>query len=179
MMMAVAAGGLVMNLVCMAVLHEGHDHDLNQRGAYLHVVSDALGSVGALVSGALAWRFGIAWADPLASALIALLIAGASWRLLSETVSVLMETAPAHVDVDAVRDAMSAHDSVVEVHDLHVWTITSGLVCLSAHVVTRPDARDDTLAGLTQLTRERFGIDHVTIQLEPAGFPAKACAGCG
>lgn len=180
LMMAVAGGGLVMNLVCLGILRDGHEHDLNQRGAFLHVVSDALGSVGALISGGLAWRYGITWADPLASAIIAVLVVRSSLRLLGETVGVLLEAAPEHVDVDAVREAMITHGAVVDVHDLHVWTITSGLVCLSAHVVTRTEGEspEETLAVLTRLTRERFGIDHVTIQIESTGFPQAACAGC-
>lgn len=180
LMMAVAAGGLVNNLLCLAILHAGREESLNTRGAWLHVLGDALGSVGALASGALVLAFGWTWADPVASALIAVLIARSSYALLRETVGVLMEHAPAHVDVDAVREALVGHPKVEEVHDLHVWTITSGLVCLSAHVVARTTAEEqrDTLASLTTLLRDRFGIEHVTIQIEHAAFPVLLCGSC-
>jgi cobalt-zinc-cadmium efflux system protein len=154
---------------------------LNVRGAWLHVMSDAIGSVGAIVSAALIWTLGWTWADPLASVFISLLVIHSAWALIKETVSVLMEHAPGHVDVDAVRTAMAQHDGVAGVHDLHVWTITSGLVCLSAHVVSDSSgaAQQATLVGLTRLVRERFGIDHVTIQMEHHGYPDDTCAGCG
>ncbi len=180
LMMAVAAGGLVMNLVCMGILHAGRDESLNQQGAWLHVVSDALGSVGALASGAAAMIWGVNWADPLASAVIALLVLRSSWSLLTETVAVLMENAPAHVEVTNLREAMLARSEVRDVHDLHVWTITSGLVCLSAHVVTHvgADEQQAILVDLTRLARERFGIDHVTIQLEHVTYPDDVCTAC-
>lgn len=180
LMMWIAAGGLVTNLLCLAILQSGRDESLNQRGAWLHVLSDALGSVGALASGAAALFWGATWADPAASALIALLVLRSSWSLLTETVAVLMEQAPAHVEVSSLREAMLAEASVEDVHDLHVWTITSGLVCLSAHVVTRgaSEEQQSLLIDLTQLARERFGIDHVTIQLEPADYPADVCTAC-
>ncbi|MBM4358986.1 MAG: cation transporter [Deltaproteobacteria bacterium] len=148
LMMTIAAGGLVVNLACLGILHTGRDESLNQQGAWLHVLSDALGSVGALASGAAAAFWGVTWADPVASALIALLVLRSSWSLLTETVAVLMENAPAHVEVTKLREAMLAQSKVDDVHDLHVWTITSGLVCLSAHVVTTGGA-DEQQAALS------------------------------
>ena len=179
LMMMIAAGGLVMNLASLAALSGGRSDSLNVRGAWLHVVTDALGSVGAMGSAALIWAFGWTWADPLASVIIGALVIHSAWALLKETVAVLMEHAPGHVDVDQLRDAMAAHDRVEGVHDLHVWTITSGLVCLSAHVVTRAngDEQQLTLAGLTRLVRDKFGIHHVTIQMEHAAYD-ESCAGC-
>ena len=176
----VAAGGLVSNLVCLAVLSAGRAHSLNMRGAWLHVLSDALGSVGAIVSGVLIAAFGWTWADPVASVFISLLVMRSGWSLLSETVGVLMEHAPEHVNVNDVRTAMIAQPAVDAVHDLHVWTITSGLVCLSAHVVTHadPEQQQEALAVLTRLVREQFRIDHVTIQLEHVSFPDETCARC-
>ncbi len=180
LLLAVAAGGLAMNLVALAILNRGRRESLNVHGAWLHVVSDALGSLGAMLSGALVWAFGFSWADPIASVLIALLVVRSAWGLLQEALAVLMEHAPKHVDVDEVRLAMAAFPAVAGVHDLHVWTITSGLVCLSAHVVTGStgDEQQGVLAGLTGLLRERFRIEHVTLQLEHAGYPAAGCAGC-
>ena len=171
LMMAVAAGGLLVNVIGLAVLHGGRHQDLNLRGAWLHVVSDALGSVGALVAGGLVWAYGWTWADPLASAVIALLVLRASWALLDEAVHVLMEGAPAHIDVDAVRAALCGTPGVREVHDLHVWTITSGMVAMSGHVVVDGTVEaPDLLRTLADNLRTRFDIAHTTIQIEPSGF---------
>ncbi len=170
-MMAIAFGGLVVNLLSLAILSSSRHSNLNLRGAWLHVLSDSLGSVGAIVAGLLIWAFGWRWADPAISALIGLLIVYSSWRLLSESVSVLMESAPRGIDVDAVRDTLSGVPGVLEVHDLHVWTITSGMDSLSAHVVV-PDGHpvSPLLVELRHLLASRFGIHHVTIQIEPEDF---------
>jgi cobalt-zinc-cadmium efflux system protein len=177
---AVAAGGLLMNLVVLRILSRDKDDSLNMRAAFLHVASDTLGSVGALASSALIVGYGWRWADPVASVLIALLVVRSAWHLLGETVAVLMEGAPKHVDVDALRRAMAELGEVASVHDLHVWTITSKQVCMSAHVVAGDRAaKQRTLEALTHLLRERFGIQHVTIQVEEEGFADDHCADCG
>lgn len=176
-MMLVATGGLLINLSGLWILHAGRSDNLNMRGAWLHVLSDALGSVGAMTAGALIWVFGWAWADPVASVLIGLLVLYSSWGLLRETVAVLMEGAPGHIDVDEVRAAIAGVDGVVGAHDLHVWTITSGMVALSAHVTVRdPAAHADLLRRLQAVAAARFGIEHVTIQIEPEDF-GDCCAG--
>ncbi len=170
-MMGIAVGGLVVNLAGLWLLSGGRHESLNVRGAWLHVLSDALGSLGAIVAGALIWAFQWRWADPVTSALIGVLIIYSSWRLLGESVSVLMESAPRGIDVDELRAAMAATPGVLEVHDLHVWTITSGLDSLSAHVVAedgRPHAA--LLSELQNLLDGRFGIHHVTLQIEPADW---------
>jgi cobalt-zinc-cadmium efflux system protein len=169
--LAVAAGGLAVNLVGMALLHGAREASLNLRGAWLHVASDALGSVAAIAANAAIWLADVRIADPLASLAIAALVARSAWRLLRETVDVLLETAPSHVDVDVLRRALEAEPGVASVHDLHVWTITSGRVSLSCHVEADHAADGNELLGrLTHALRERFGIAHATIQLEPAGF---------
>jgi len=169
--LAVAAGGLAVNLAGLALLHGARDASLNLRGAWLHVASDALGSVAAMAANAAIWLADLRVADPIASLAIAALVARSAWRLLRETVDVLLETAPSHVDVDALRRALEAEAGVASVHDLHVWTITSGRVSLSCHVEAEHDADGHELLGrLTHALRERFGIGHATIQLEPAGF---------
>lgn len=168
LMLAVAAGGLIVNLLALWILGRGHSTSLNVRGAWLHVLSDTVGSVGALVAGGLILTLGWTWADPAASILIGLLIIYSSWQLLAEVVGVLMEGAPGHIDVDAVRDAMRGVPGVTAVHDLHVWTITSGLYALSAHAeVDGSRPHRDVLQGIHDVLRERFGIDHLTIQIEP------------
>lgn len=168
LMLSVASGGLVLNLGCLWLLDSSKRTSLNLRGAWLHVASDALGSLGVIVAGALAWGLGWNWADPAASILIAILVVWSSWTLLRESVAVLMEGAPGHIDVDAVREAMASIDGVSEVHDLHVWTITSGLEALSGHVVVKAGrSRDELLVELRDLLDHRFGVAHSTLQMEP------------
>lgn len=171
LMLGVAAGGLVVNLVGLAVLAGGRHQDMNLRGAWLHVLSDALGSVGAMIAGALVWWKGWFWADPVASAAIALLVLHASWALLNEALHVLMEGTPPHIDIDQLRSAMCATPGVQAVHDVHVWTITSGMVAMSGHVVM--DGTVDShalLATLATSLRVQFSIGHTTLQLEPEDF---------
>ncbi len=167
LMAAVAAGGLAVNLAGLWVLRGDRSDGLNVRGARLHVLSDAAGSLQALVAGGLLLAFGWTWVDPAASLAIAGLVAASSWSLLRETVGVLMEGAPAHLDVDKVRAAMLDVPGVEEVFDLHVWTITSGLVALSAHVrAGAGPTHACVLRDLRTRLADRFRIAHVTIQLE-------------
>ncbi len=170
-MMLIAVGGLIVNLASLGILSGARHASLNLRGAWLHVLGDSLGSVGAIAAGALIWGFGWRWADPAVSAVIGALIVYSSWRLLTESVSVLMESAPRGVDVDGIRDALSGVAGVTNVHDLHVWTITSGMDSLSAHVVVaddRPTA--PILLEIRQQLASLFRIHHVTIQIEPESY---------
>lgn len=174
LMMGIAFGGLLINLASLSILHSGRDENLNLKGAWLHVMMDALGSVGALFAGGAIWLFGWTWADPAASIIIGILVIYSSWRLLAEAVSVLMENAPRGIDVDEVFAALRGTPGVVEVHDLHVWTITSGLESLSSHVVSDESRKhSELLADLRGTLHERFGIDHITIQIEPEDFPER------
>jgi len=167
LMLAIACGGLVVNAAGLWILRAGHDANLNVRGARLHVLTDALGSVQAIAAGALIWVFGWNWVDPLASVLIGVLVIYSSWSLLRQSVAVLMEGAPGHIDVDDVRAALLELPHVSNVHDLHVWTITSGFVALSAHLTClSPDNRDSVLRSAQDLLAERFGIRHTTVQLD-------------
>lgn len=163
----IAAGGLVMNLIGLWILHGGREESLNIQGAWLHVLSDALGSVGAITAGLLVWLFGWYWADAAISVIIGLLVVYSAWNLLKEAVSVLMEHAPGGIDVDKVRDLIKATRGVKAVHDLHVWAITSGMSALSAHVVIAdPKLQQSLLQQLKRELREHFAIDHITIQIE-------------
>ena len=165
-MLAVATGGLAVNIAGLLVLHRGRNESLNARGAWLHVLSDALGSLQAIVAGGLIMAFGWNWLDPLASVLIGVLVIVASWALMRESVAVLMESAPVHVDVDEVRSCLMRVPGVQAVRDLHVWTIASGLVALSAHIAAeRPPAA--VLHDLRHDLEKRFGIRHTTIQFDP------------
>lgn len=166
-MMAIAAGGLLINLIGLQILSGGRKDNLNVRGAWLHVLTDALGSAQAMLAGGLIWAFGWSWADPLASVLIALLVIYSSWSLLKEAVGVLMEGVPAHIDVDAVRSTLAGIPGVSSVHDLHVWTITSGREALSAHLVVEEEkAQRALLLQVRKVLHDRFGIHHVTVQVE-------------
>jgi cobalt-zinc-cadmium efflux system protein len=171
LMMAIAAGGLLVNLIGLWFLDGGRSENLNVRGAWLHVLGDALGSAGALAAGALILTFGWQWADPVASMLIGLLVLYSAWNLLREAVAVLLEGAPGHIDVDELRDSIMASEGVLAVHDLHVWTIASGLVALSCHVVARDgSSRRALLESLNGLLDHRYGIHHTTVQIEPEDF---------
>jgi len=177
--MAVAAGGLLMNVVALFILHGDASAGVNERGAYLHVLSDALGSIGALTAGALIWGFGWMLADPIASLLIAALIVRSAWGLLRDTLRVLMESAPDHIDVNDVRERLQAIPPVTEVHDLHVWTITPDQVCLSAHVVAPRGAHEGLLERVQARLRDEFSIKHATIQLEDGAEPPADCGSTG
>lgn len=167
----VALGGLIINLICAWLLHSGHKDDLNMRGAWLHVMGDALGSVTAIGAGILIVYFGWVWADALSSVLISLIIIYGSWNLIRESINVLLEGTPANINLASVETAILATEGVNAVHDLHVWTITSGLDALSAHV--RHDetiVQSELLKSLRQRLHDEFGIDHLTIQMETPDF---------
>ena len=170
-MMAVAAGGLAVNLICAWILRGRHEIDLNLRGAWMHVMGDALGSVAAILAGACMALFGWYAADALFSVVISLLIIWGSIRLIRESTNVLLEGTPAHINLAAVEDAILATDGVSDVHDLHVWTITSGRDALSAHVIhARSISQPDLLRELRTKLHDRFGVDHLTIQMETPDF---------
>jgi cobalt-zinc-cadmium efflux system protein len=178
-MLLVASGGLVVNLAGLAVLSGGKRDNLNVRGAWLHVLSDALGSVGAIAAGVAMWVFGATWADTVASIVIGALVVHSSWALLREALDILMEAAPSHIDVPEINQAIADLPGVLAVHDLHVWTITSGMVALSGHVVAADgQPHDKLLQVVCDRLHERFGIDHTTIQIESTDFeePGSVCA---
>jgi cobalt-zinc-cadmium efflux system protein len=166
LMLAVATGGLLINLVAAWLLHPAAATGLNARGAYLHVLGDLLGSV-ATVSAALLIRFtGWQAADPIASLLTTLLIMRGAWRLVRESVDVLLESTPAHIPIGALRAQLEAIPGVESVHDLHVWAVTSTMVAMSAHAIVRePERQQHVLEHIHDAIR-LFGIQHVTIQLE-------------
>lgn len=172
-MLAIAAGGLAVNLVGMWLLSRSRAVNLNLRGAWLHVLGDALGSVGAIASGALVWAFGWNWADPVASAIIGLLILRSALGLLREALEVLMEGAPSRLEVGAVRRALLAIDGVAAVHDLHVWSISTETASLSCHLVRKAEATEGAILSeaRSRLVAE-FGIEHSTIQVEEVACAA-------
>ena len=178
-MTVVATGGLIINLICAALLHRDREEDLNVRGAWLHVIGDALGSTGAIIAGALIMLFGWTAADSLISVFIGLLIVWSSWHLIRDATNVLLEGTPAHINLAAVEEAIMETEGVSDVHDLHVWTITSGREALSAHVIHAYEiSQPDLLKDLRAKLLDRFGVDHLTIQMETADFEDEAIHFC-
>jgi cation diffusion facilitator family transporter len=173
LMLGVAGVGLVVNLVSLAVLHQGRRESLNVRGAYLEVLADALGSVAVIVAAVVILLTGWTPADILASVVIGFLVLPRAWHLLREALDVLLEAAPKGVDLDDVRTHILEVDGVIGVHDLHAWTITSGLPVLSAHVVVTDEALaaghgGRVLDSLCECLGEHFDMEHCTFQIEAA-----------
>jgi cobalt-zinc-cadmium efflux system protein len=166
LMLVVAAAGLVVNLISAWLLRPTHGSSLNLRGAYLHVLGDLLGSV-ATVAAALIIRFtGWLVADPIASLLMTALIMRGAWSLVRESVDVLLESTPSHISAGAVRAQLQAIPGIESVHDLHVWTVNSGVIAMSAHAIVREPSRHQHVLEHIHDAMQLFGIQHVTIQLE-------------
>ena len=165
-MLLIGLVGLAVNVASMKLLADESASSLNVRSAYLEVLSDAISSVGVILGGGIIWLTGWLLSDPLLSAGISLFIVWRTWGLLSQAVHVLMEGVPTHLNVKEVGRAMAGVPGVKGIHDLHIWTITSGLDALSAHVVVPVgENRDEVLERLQSLLRDHFGIDHVTLQI--------------
>lgn len=158
--------GLLVNLVALRLLHEGHRHSLNVRGAYLHVAGDLLGSVGAMGAGAIILLSGWTLADPIVSILVALLIVWSAARLVRDSVEVLLEATPRHISMREVEQQIASIPGVSNVHDLHVWTLTSGVVAMSGHAVVGDPAENQKVLETVQNRMADLGISHVTMQLE-------------
>ena len=167
-MVLIASIGLAINVLTAWILHGTHHTNLNLHGVFLHVLSDAIGSLGTIVAGALILWTGWYWADPATSMVIGILILFSSFSLVRESMDILMQATPPHLDLAEVQQTLETVAGVGQVHDLHIWTLTSGLFTLTAHVVVN-GAHDHhaLLNALEQTIQERFGIDHITIQLEP------------
>lgn len=168
-MTMIAVGGLIINMIAAWLLHSDHQENLNMHGAWLHVMGDLLGSVTAIIAGILIVSFGWMWADPVCSIIISVIIIFGAWRLIMESVNVLLEGTPAHIDVRAVESSVLLLPGVTGVHDLHIWTISSGIDALSAHI-THDSSVDppDLLVRVRKELHDKFGIDHLTIQIEAA-----------
>lgn len=173
LMFWVSVVGLAGNAISARVLHGSHTHNLNVRAAYLHVMGDLLASVGVVIAALLVRYFGWTAADPIASILTTLFIVHGAWRLLRESVDVLLEAAPKHISLDAVRNCINTIPDVEGVHDLHVWTVTSGMVALSAHAIVRNGLRHQPVLEEAVEKLRGMGINHVTLQLECADMQAR------
>jgi cobalt-zinc-cadmium efflux system protein len=166
LMLAVAVVGLVANAASAWILHPSHGENLNVRGAYLHILGDLLGFIGTIIAAAIVRFTGWLPADTIASVLVTLLIVLSAWRLVRESVDVLLESTPAHISLGAVRAQLAAIPGIESVHDLHVWTVTSNVVAMSAHAIVREPERHQHVLEHIHDAMLLFGIQHVTIQLE-------------
>ncbi len=171
-MLTIAIIGLGVNLASMRLLHKGADESLNLRGAYFEVLSDAIASLGVIVAAVIIQWTGWRLADPLISGAIGLFILPRTWNLIKQAVQILLEGVPPHLDVREIETAMRASHGVRDIHDLHVWTLTSGKEAMSAHILV-DDLSDGqhVLKDLQELLRQRFGIEHTTVQLESDRSP--------
>jgi len=168
LMLVVAVGGLIVNIIGALLLHGASGHSLNVRGAYLHVLGDLLGSVGAITAALIIIYTGWMPADAIISAIVATLILYSSFRLVRESVDVLLEATPAHIDLLAVQASIESIPGVERVYDLHVWTLTSGFIAMSGHVVITDIATQRTvLDAIHQRMHDDYDINHVTVQIEP------------
>jgi cobalt-zinc-cadmium efflux system protein len=181
-MIIVASIGLIVNLVSVLLLSKKKDTNLNVHSAFLHVLADTMGSVGAIAAGIIMLMTGWYLADPIISVVIGFLILFSSWRVLKESVMVLMEGTPNHIDINEIETVIKSLPGVLNFHDLHVWTVTSGFISLSVHVNLH-DCRSvehsqSILKELRDILHERFGIEHTTIQIEqgePECSPPSTC----
>jgi cobalt-zinc-cadmium efflux system protein len=166
LMLLVATGGLLVNAAAAWILHPIHHHSLNARGAYLHVLGDLLGSVGTVIAALVIKATNWYPADPLASLFVTVLVVRAAWRLVRESVEVLLESTPSHVSLGTVRSRLEAIAGIESVHDLHVWTVTSGMIAMSVHAIVREPGHNQQILEAAVAEMKRLGIGHVTMQLE-------------
>lgn len=170
-MLVIAVLGLIVNLISMRLLSTASDESLNVKGAYLEVWSDMLGSIGVILAAVVIMLTGWAWVDSVVAAAIGFWVLPRTWTLLKESMNVLLQGVPDGIDIDAVEQAICAVPGVKEVHDLHVWALTSGKNVLSTHLVADPalGSEQQILAQVTELLHEQFDISHVTLQIEGEG----------
>lgn len=166
LMLVVAVVGLAVNALAAWLLHPRGDTSLNMRGAYLHILGDLLASVGTVVAAIVIQYTGWLPADPIASLVTTLLIVRGAWTLVRESIDVLLEATPAHISCDDVRAALQAIPGVASVHDLHVWTVTSGVIAMSAHAVVPEDGNHQEVLEHAHTAMQPFGIGHITVQIE-------------
>jgi cobalt-zinc-cadmium efflux system protein len=171
LMLTVAMAGLLVNIIAAFMLHRSAGESLNVRGAYLHVLGDLLGSVGAIAAALVILATGWTPADPLISVLVATLILISSYKLVRESVDVLLEAVPSHLDLEEIRREIEDVPGVEMVHDLHVWTVTSGYFAMSGHArITDVQRTQVVLDDIHNRMHDNFGITHVTVQIEPAAI---------
>jgi cobalt-zinc-cadmium efflux system protein len=171
-LLVIASLGLLINLGGMYILLPTREHGINLRSAFLHLLSDSFASFAAVLAGLAIMFLGWYWFDPVAGVIVGVMIVISSWQLVWEAAEILMESTPRHIDLDEVQGALEAHPEVKRVHDLHIWTIASGIFAASLHVAINGGQvdRDCLTWELEEILRRRFGLEHNTIQLEGPGF---------
>jgi len=178
-MLIVAVGGLLVNVVAFWLLRSGAKESINIRGAYVEVLGDLLGSAGVIVAALIIAFTGWLYADPIVAVVVALMILPRTFALGRSAVRILVQAAPEHLDVAVVRDRLASVPGVCDVHDLHVWTLTSGMDVASAHLSLDPAAELGTVLAIArEALHEDFSIDHATLQVEPLGIGGN-CAPAG
>src|SRR5262252_4033945 len=179
-MLVVAVIGLLANLASAWILFGKHHTSLNVRGAFFHVLTDAIGSVGAIIASIAIIFLGFQIADPLISIVVAVLILWSSWILIRDAVDILLEGTPAHINIVSLREQLGCVEGVDSVHDLHVWTLTSGVLAMSCHVVAQNNNsnRTELLNRMHSVAREQFRIDHTTIQIEERNIAPDLVQSC-
>lgn len=179
LMLVVAVIGMGANVLGMAILHRGSKENLNVRGAFLHMMGDLLSSFGVIAAALLIRLFGWQEADALIGIAIAAVIMFGAYRLISQSVSILLEAVPKHIELREVEEAMNSVNGVLKVHDLHVWTLSSGVYALSGHVLVNDQqvsACSPVLRELERMLEERFHIGHTTIQVETGSCSSEVCS---
>ncbi len=171
-MVVIAVFGLLANVASAFVLAKGREENVNLKGAFLHMIADALGSVGAIIAGLVIWTTGWFPIDTIASVVIGVLILWSTWGFLKQTINILLEATPDNIDYMDVKNSLEDMEHIDAVHDLHIWTITSGMPVLSAHIklsscCSDTDHWQNCLGNAQKLIREKFGIEHTTLQVEP------------
>ncbi|WP_067497588.1 cation diffusion facilitator family transporter [Actinoplanes sp. TFC3] len=176
-MMIVAVGGLLVNVLAFALLRQGARESINVRGAYLEVLGDLLGSVGVIIAAGIIAVTGWTYADPIVAVIVALMILPRTFALGRSAVRILVQAAPEHLDMSSVRNRLAAVPGVCDVHDLHVWTLTSGMDVASAHLSLDPAAElGDVLSSAREALHDDFHIEHATLQVEPVGSGGGTCS---
>jgi cobalt-zinc-cadmium efflux system protein len=177
----IATLGLVANVVSLYFLHRSSKESLNVKSAYLHVMTDSLGSIGAMIAGAVIVLTGKGIVDPIITVVLAGLMLWSSWNLVREAVGILLERSPAHLQLEEIEHALGNLEGVRGIHDLHVWTLSSGSVALSVHLIGEPRREPGGLLHeAMHVLAERFSITHTTIQVEPEGSELSShCEDCG
>ncbi len=174
-MLIIAFGGLIVNILGAILLHADTKENLNIKGAFLHIIGDLLGSVGAIISGLLIMYKQIYIADPIISIIIALLVLYSSINLTRNASRILMESAPKNINIEEVKRALEKVDGANRVHDLHIWSIDSSRISLSVHIVAKIENSEKILHDVHHILEHHFGICHSTIQIEPEGFHEEGC----
>ncbi len=174
-MLVVAVLGLATNLFSARILHGGKSKDINIRAAYLHLIFDALGSVGAIMSGLLIWLWGVYWIDTITSLLIVILILAGTWKMILDSIKMLIDSVPEGMNYGQIRRSILNLNHVIDVHDLHIWSIGQNNPALSAHIILTKDCTeeqhwDQCLKQVQGMLAQSFNIKHTTIQVEPLGF---------